>query len=195
MNVWSQKKWSKVLFCSSFLINHHATDHRFWEEVSGRVCARHSFLRYMLSDSSERILMESLEGKGRGKAARPGAQRWPPYWNLGTLVPTQLWVTSTGCEPWPLTLNWNNVKMYLTVKRMEKDPSPFRIQGNNFPQNFSSHSVWIRLPDRQQIQHSDNHKPGQLNANYGVKLLEDLSAVHFVYVTFLECVRLEWLMS
>lgn len=195
MNVWSQKKWSKVLFCSSFLINHHATNHRFWEEVSGRVCARHSFLHYMLSDSSERILMESLEGKGRWKAARPGAQRRPPtgIWELWCPLNCESRQQAVNLDLSPLTETmWRCISLSNAWKN---NPSPFRIQGNNFPQNFSSHSVWIRLPDRQQIQHFDNHKPGQLNANYGVKLLEDLSAVHFVYVTFLECVRLEWLMS
>lgn len=86
MNVWSQKNWSKVLFCSSFLINHHATDHHFWEEVSGRVwcvwglCC---FLRYMLSDSSEQIRMESLEGKEAGESCQPWSASTTPLLESG----------------------------------------------------------------------------------------------------------------
>ncbi len=181
-------------FCSSFLINHHATDHRFWEEVSGRVWARQFFMLHVVWQPWVNPNGE-FRTEGEWKSCQARSATTTPLLESGnsdahSTVSRQ---EAVNLDLSPLTETmWRCISLSNAWKN---DPSPFRIQGNYFPQNFSSHSVWIRLPDRQQIQHFDNNKPGQLNANYGVKLLEDLSAVHFVYVTFLECVRLEWLMS
>lgn len=197
MNVWSQKNWSKVLFCSSFLINHHATDHRFCEEVSGRVCVRPP-LFFTLH------VVWQLRANPNGEFRREGGGRKLPALERIDDPPDGIWELwcPLNCESRQQAVNFDLSPLTETIWRCislsnawKNDPIQCSVQGNDFPQNISNCSVWIRLPDQQQIQHFDNHKPSQLNANYGVKLLEDLSAIHFVYVTFLECVHLEWLMS